>query len=54
MLPAAELQILATSFAVASRALIWSLPFAIAVAFLLSRPSTPGRIILDGGGELPC
>lgn len=53
MLPAAELQILATSFAVASRALIWSLPFAIAVAYLLSRPSMPGRVILDGLTHLP-
>jgi molybdate transport system permease protein len=48
-----EWQILMTSFAVASRALVWSLPFAIAVAFLLSRPGTPGRLILDGITHLP-
>ena len=48
-----EMQILATSFAVASRALLWSLPFAVAVAFFLSRPGTPGRIILDGLTHLP-
>ena len=49
----AELEILSTSFAVAWRALLFSLPFAIAVAFLLSRPSTPGRLILDGLAHLP-
>jgi molybdate transport system permease protein len=49
----AELEILSTSFAVAWRALLFSLPFAIAVAFLLSRPSTPGRLILDGIAHLP-
>ncbi len=49
----AEWEILATSFSVASRALAWSLPFAIAMAFFLSRPGTPGRIILDGLTHLP-
>ena len=49
----AEMQILATSFAVAWRALVLALPFAIAVAFLLSRPGTPGRILLDGLTHLP-
>ena len=53
MLSPAELEILATSFAVAWRALLFSLPFAIAVAFLLSRPGTPGRLILDGIAHLP-
>jgi molybdate transport system permease protein len=53
MLSAAELQILTTSFAVASRALIGALPFAIAVAFALSRPATPGRLLLDGFAHLP-
>jgi molybdate transport system permease protein len=53
MLSPAEFEILATSFAVAARALIWSLPFAIGVAFLLSRPGTPGRILLDGLSHLP-
>jgi molybdate transport system permease protein len=49
----AELEILSTSFAVAWRALLFSLPFAIAVAWLLSRPSTPGRVVLDGLAHLP-
>jgi molybdate transport system permease protein len=49
----AEMQILATSFAVAWRALVLALPFAIAIAFLLSRPGTPGRILLDGLTHLP-
>ena len=49
----AELEILSTSFAVAWRALLFSLPFAIAVAWLLSRPSTPGRVVLDGIAHLP-
>jgi molybdate transport system permease protein len=53
MLPAAELQILATSFGVAIRALVWALPFAIAVAFALSRPRLPGRMLLDGLTHLP-
>jgi molybdate transport system permease protein len=53
MLPAAELQILATSFGVAIRALAWALPFAIAVAFALSRPKLPGRMLLDGLTHLP-
>ena len=53
MLSPAELEILSTSFAVAWRALVFSLPFAIAVAFLLSRPNTPGRLILDGIAHLP-
>jgi len=48
MLSPAEWQILATSFAVAARALIWSLPFAVAVAFALSRPRFPGKLALDG------
>jgi molybdate transport system permease protein len=53
MLPAAELEILATSFAVAMRALIVALPFAIAMAYLLSRPQMPGRVMLDGLVHLP-
>jgi molybdate transport system permease protein len=53
MLPAAELQILATSFAVAIRALLGALPFAIAVAWALSRPKLPGRMLLDGLAHLP-
>ena len=53
MLSPAEGQILATSFAVAARALIWSLPFAIAIAFALSRPRFPGKLALDGLTHLP-
>lgn len=53
MLSPAEWQILSTSFAVAWRALVFSLPFAIAAAFALSRPGLPGRLILDGITHLP-
>lgn len=53
MLSAAELQTLATSFSVALRALIVAVPFAIAIAWLLSRPRLPGRILLDGLIHLP-
>jgi molybdate transport system permease protein len=49
----AELEVLSTSFAVAWRALVFALPFAIAVAYALSRPSAPGRLILDGIVHLP-
>jgi molybdate transport system permease protein len=47
-----ELQILATSFHVALLAVFLSLPFAIAIAFLLSR-RFPGKITLDGLVHLP-
>jgi molybdate transport system permease protein len=49
----AELEVLLTSLAVAARAILWSLPFAIAVAFVLSRPRLPGRLVLDGFTHLP-
>ncbi len=52
MLSAAEIQILSTSFQVALMALVWSLPLAIACAFLLSR-QFPGRFTLDGLIHLP-
>ena len=52
MLSAAEMEILATSFSVAGLALIWSLPVAIACAFLLSR-QFPGKFALDGLVHLP-
>jgi molybdate transport system permease protein len=52
MLSAAEAQILSTSFSVASLALLWSLPLAIACAFLLAR-QFPGRFLLDGLVHLP-
>jgi len=48
----AEMQILGTSFSVAAFALLWSLPLAIACAFLLSR-QFPGRFTLDGLVHLP-
>lgn len=50
---AAELEILLTSLAVAGRAILWSLPFAIAAAFVLSRPRLPGKLVLDGLTHLP-
>jgi molybdate transport system permease protein len=52
MLSAIETQILSTSFSVASLALLWSLPFAIACAFLLAR-QFPGKFLLDGLVHLP-
>lgn len=48
-----EWEILLTSLAVAGRAILWSLPFAIATAFLLSRPRLPGRLVLDSLTHLP-
>jgi molybdate transport system permease protein len=48
----AELEILATSFQVAAKALL-VLPFAIAMAFALSRPRQPARLLLDGLTHLP-
>jgi len=52
MLSAGEMEILSTSFQVALLALVWSLPFAIACAFLLSR-QFPGKFTLDGLVHLP-
>jgi molybdate transport system permease protein len=52
MLSALELEVLSTSFSVAFFALLWSLPLAIACAFLLSR-RFPGRFTLDGLVHLP-
>ncbi len=52
MFSAAETEILSTSFNVASLALLWSLPFAIAMAFLLARQFR-GRFLLDGLVHLP-
>jgi molybdate transport system permease protein len=52
MLSPVETQILSTSFSVASLALLWSLPLAIACAFLLAR-QFPGRFLLDGLVHLP-
>jgi molybdate transport system permease protein len=52
MLSAVEIEILSTSFRVASLALLISLPPAIACAFLLARPFH-GRFLLDGLVHLP-
>ncbi len=52
MLTPAEMEILATSFVVAAKALL-VLPLAIAAAFALSRPRLPGRLALDGFVHLP-
>jgi molybdate transport system permease protein len=53
MLSATEIEILLTSLNIAARAVIWSLPLAIAVGFALSRPRFPGRLVLDGISHLP-
>jgi molybdate transport system permease protein len=53
VLTADELIVVATSFGVASRAVLWSLPIAVALAFALSRPSFPGKSVLDGLVHLP-
>ncbi len=50
---AADLDILATSFAVAGRAVLFALPLAILTAYALSRPGFPGRTLLDGAAHLP-
>ncbi len=53
MLSPAEAQILSTSFSVAVLALLWSLPLAIACAFLLARRQFAGKFLLDGLVHLP-
>ncbi len=53
MLTAEEITILATSFGVAVRAIVFALPLAIVVAYALSRPSFPGKSLLDGLTHLP-
>src|ERR1700733_11295471 len=52
MLSAQETQVLATSFWVAVNAVLWSLPFAVAAAFALSR-RFPGKLALEGVTHLP-
>lgn len=49
----AETVILLTSLTVAGRAILWSLPVAITVAFALSRPRLPGKLVLDALTHLP-
>ena len=53
MLAPAELQALLTSLAVAARALAFALPLAVAAAWLLARPSTPGRFLLNAVVHAP-
>ncbi len=53
MLTAHELQILATSLGVAGRAVLFSLPVAIAFAWALSRPRFPGKWLVDALAHLP-
>ena len=53
MLGPAELQALLTSLAVAGRAIAFALPLAVIVAWLLSRPSTPGRFVLNALAHAP-
>lgn len=49
----AELQALLTSLAVAARAILFALPLAILVAWLLTRPRTPGRFVLNALAHAP-
>jgi molybdate transport system permease protein len=53
MLSPAEWDVLGTSFRVAFYALALALPFAIVIAFALSRSHWPGRLLLDGLVHLP-
>jgi molybdate transport system permease protein len=53
MLSPDEMEVLVTSLRIASWAVIFSLPIAIAAAFALSRPRLPGKIIWDGLAHLP-
>lgn len=53
MLSAEEMRILGTSLGVAARAVVFSLPIAIAFAWALSRRSWPGKSMLDAFAHLP-
>ena len=53
MLTPAEVQALVTSLLVAGRATVFALPLAILVAWLLSRPRTPGRFLLNALAHAP-
>ncbi len=48
-----EWQILATSLTVAGRAILFGMPLAILAAWALSRPSLPGKSVLDAAVHLP-
>jgi molybdate transport system permease protein len=53
MLSAEEWRILGTSLGVAGRAVVFSLPVAIAFAYALSRPRFPGKAVVDTIAHLP-
>ena len=53
MLSADEWRILGTSLGVAGRAVVFSLPVAIAFAWALSRPRLPGKSVIDAVAHLP-
>src|SRR5215469_11754479 len=53
MLSDSELQALLVSLSVAGRALLFALPLAVLVAWLLSRPRTPGRFLLNALAHAP-
>ena len=53
MLSAEEWRILGTSLGVAGRAVLFSLPVAIAFAYALSRPKFPGKAVVDAIAHLP-
>lgn len=53
MLSAAEVQALLTSLAVAARALVFALPLAAGAAWLLARPATPARLLLNAVVHAP-
>ena len=53
MLEGAELQALLTSLAVAGRAILFALPLAVLVAWLLARRHTPARFVLNAVAHAP-
>ncbi len=53
MLSADEWTVLGTSFSVALRAVLWSLPIATLFAYALSRPRFAGKSLLDAFVHLP-
>lgn len=52
-LTAAEWQALTLSLAVATRSVLFSLPFGVAVAWILTRRNFPGRTVFDAMVHLP-
>jgi len=53
MLTEGEVEAVLLSLGVAARATLWSLPIAVAVAWVLARLRFPGRTLLDGIVHLP-